>query len=151
MSSVYPIEPFLISRCSSSSARDTTSLVYVKACVHTCMEARGQCGLSSSIALHHIFWDRAFPDPGAHCLARLLGTETWNLPVFEFPVLLLQKCATMANFLRDAEGPSTDPHTSMASTESFALWHILKVSLYKPVVIHMCFYGELCLSAIFTR
>lgn len=39
---------FIISAC------DTTSLVYVKACVHVCAEARGQCGLSSSIALHRI-------------------------------------------------------------------------------------------------
>lgn len=62
--------------------------------------------VSSSIALHHIFWDRAFPNPGAHCLTRLLGTETWNLPVFEFPVLLLQKCATMTSFLHDAGGPN---------------------------------------------
>lgn len=57
----------------------------------------------------------------------------------------------MASFLCDAGGPNPDLHTSTASIEPLALWHILKVSLPKPVVIHMCLYGELRLLAIFTR
>lgn len=73
---ILVIEP---PRCVSSSTGNTRSFSmwrWVCMCAHfcdVCVEARGQCWLSSSIALHLIFWDRALTEPGAHHLARLAG------------------------------------------------------------------------------
>ena len=100
--------------------------VHMYMCAHLCVKPTGWCQLSSSVALHLIFWGRV------SCWS--LGSNTWVILVASSPqvILLLRpdsgRLLHPSSFYVDAGDPHSGSHacrTSSLSPESFSQPHLL--------------------------
>lgn len=118
--------------------------IHMYTCVCVCMEARGWCQMSSSIALHLIFRNRVSTEHGDHWLDRVASQWVHGMesPLSASSCRYYRYVARSLNFLLAYWDPNSSSHDYIANILNFSsliiLYDALKNLSSSPLSMTLC-------------